>query len=203
MRPWQDLLHLERLPGATSDDGLGPLVDGLTLLAPVLLLRVPYALVFEGERDEPQRSHVESRRLDLSRKVGMPGVAPLLARPNDDDLGGDHLPEPACTEREDAAASEKSAARRVLFDRQRDQLDRAAQVDVVRGGLVLASAPRRGRALCRERIEAEPLAVGGKVPTTRRMRGQHDIGCRHDMLGAVRTPAPCRQPAPWVPVVVK
>ena len=39
-RPGQDLLHLERLPGATGDDGLRPLVNGLTLLAPELLLRL-------------------------------------------------------------------------------------------------------------------------------------------------------------------
>lgn len=64
--PWQNLLHLERLPGATGDDGLGPFVNGLTLLAPVLLVRVPYALIFERERDEPQRGDVEPRRLDLS-----------------------------------------------------------------------------------------------------------------------------------------
>jgi hypothetical protein len=90
----KDLLHLGHAPGASSDDRLGPLSDRLALLAPVLLVRTPDALVLEPERHEAQGRDLEPRRNDLAREIGMACIPPLLARPHDNDLGRDHCPEP-------------------------------------------------------------------------------------------------------------
>src|SRR6266487_371673 len=125
----------------------------------------------------------------------MPGVAPLLARMNDHDLGWDHVPDPCRTERNYPIASQKAAARRSLLDRENDELDRARQVDVARRGLVRA-LPAGCPNLRGERREAQPTAVGREVTATRRMAREDHVGCGHDMLGAVRAPARGRQAAP-------
>lgn len=122
---------------------------------------------------------------------------------NDHDLGGDHAPDPCGAQRDDPFASQKAAARRPVLDRERDKLDRARQVEVACSGLMLPLAAGCRSNLRRERLEAEPTAVGGEVTAARRMAREDDIGCGHDMLGAVRAPAPGRQAAPRVSVVVE
>lgn len=52
VRPGQHLLHLELLPRPAGDDWLGPVVDRLTLLAPVVLQGIPRASVFELKRNQ-------------------------------------------------------------------------------------------------------------------------------------------------------
>src|ERR1700687_438417 len=71
VRPWQHLLHLERLPRTPSDDRLGPFLDRFARFSPVLLIRIPGTLVLEPERHEPQSRYVEPRRFDLTGQIGM------------------------------------------------------------------------------------------------------------------------------------
>jgi hypothetical protein len=52
---WDDPLELEHRPFAARDDLLGPVLDGLVLLAPVLVVWIPVALRVEGKRHEPER----------------------------------------------------------------------------------------------------------------------------------------------------
>jgi hypothetical protein len=93
VRPWQHLLHLERLPRTASDGRLGPLLDRFARFAPVLLIRIPGALVLEPQRHQPQSRYVEPRRFDHAGQIGMARIAPLLARLDHGDLPGHEVPE--------------------------------------------------------------------------------------------------------------
>ena len=167
-----------------------------------MLGRSPGALVFEPERHEAQRSHVESRRFDLAGQVWVTCVAPLFARTHHHDLAGNDIPEATTrAQRDDTIAAQEPATRRVLRDGQHDKLDWAAEVDVGRRYLVLAPTEGRSCDIARQRIEAHPLPVGVKVTDPARACRKYDFRCRRDMLGAVIAPAPRRQPAPLVSIV--
>jgi hypothetical protein len=51
---WYDLFHLESLPGSAGD-------NRLVLLAPVVIVRGPGALVLELERHQPKDGNIEPR----------------------------------------------------------------------------------------------------------------------------------------------
>jgi len=61
----QHLLHLEHRPGSARDDGLGPVLDRLAFLAPVLALRFPAAILVQRERREVERGGVDPGRSNL------------------------------------------------------------------------------------------------------------------------------------------
>jgi hypothetical protein len=191
----QYLLHLERWTPAASDDRLGPLLDRLVVFAPVVLAGVPRATVLEPQRCEPESAHVELGGLDLAGEVRMAGVAPLLSWLHGHDPAGYHIPEPTRAKGDSPVAAQQSAARGALRDREHDQLDGPAQVEVLGHGFVLALAVREPGSSGRVGLEAEPLAIGGDVTGAARTLREHDIGDRDHVLGAVLAPAPRRQPA--------
>lgn len=82
-------LHLEHRPLSPGDDRPRPLVDGLSLLPPALLLGIPFAQAPEREGNETELGGVEPYRRHRAREVRMPRVGPLLRRRDRDDRARD------------------------------------------------------------------------------------------------------------------
>lgn len=170
IRTGQHLLHREVWARPAGDDRLDPLFDGIIFFAPVMLLCVPHALIFEAEWHKAERGHIEAGGSDFSGKVRVARVAPLLAWFDRDDLAGHDIPESARPERDDALASQQATASRALLDQECHQLDGPAQVEIFGGGLVLSQASRGCRSTRWKGLESEPLAVCGHVARARRPR---------------------------------
>src|ERR1035438_1052014 len=60
VRARQHLLHLKLRSRTVCDDWLGPLLDRLTPLAPVVFRGAPKAPFLESQRDQPQCSGIQS-----------------------------------------------------------------------------------------------------------------------------------------------
>ena len=98
-----------------------------------MLRWIPYASLFQAERDQPQCGHIEPRGLDHTGEIRIAGIIPLLARPDHGDLAGNHGPEASSAERDALVAAQQPASSRFLLYRQHDQLDGTAQVEGSRG----------------------------------------------------------------------
>ena len=94
-----------------------------------MLRWIPYASLFQAERDQPQCGHIEPRGLDHTGEIRIAGIIPLLAWPNDGDLAGNHGPQAAGAERDALVATQQPATSGLLLYRQHDQLDGTAQVE--------------------------------------------------------------------------
>ncbi len=129
-------------------------------------------------------------------------ITPLLSWLDRDNRARHDIPKAARTQGNSPVASQQTASGGSLLDRECDQFDWFAQVEVIGGCLVLTFASGLSLHLGREGIEVEPPAVGSDVPCTGRSLGKHDLGSRNLMLGAVFATASCRQPASLVAVVV-
>src|SRR5580692_500403 len=81
IRSRQHLLHFKFRARSPRDDWFDPVFDRLTLLAPVMLGRVPRVPRFQFERSKAQRLRVKPRAFNFTRKIGIARVAPLLAWP--------------------------------------------------------------------------------------------------------------------------
>jgi len=75
----QHLLHLELGARPPGEEWLGPFLNQLTLLAPVVLLRVPDSPLFKPQRHEAKRARFEPGGFNLSGEVRVTRVAPLFS----------------------------------------------------------------------------------------------------------------------------
>ena len=116
VRAGQHLLHLELRPRAVPDNPPCPVVDGVALLAPVLVGGIPRPARLEAEGSESERGHVQAHALDVARQVWMARVAPVLARTDRDDLAGHRLPQPAAPQGNRAVGAEETAPGGPLLD---------------------------------------------------------------------------------------
>src|SRR5687767_1500155 len=105
----------------------------------------------------------------------MSGVAPLLARPDGYDLAGHQIPMPRRTQRDDTILYRQSAAHRPLFHGENDQLDGAADIEVVARYFVAPTGARMGRPARRMRIETHPSPIRGQASSPVASIGKHDI----------------------------
>ena len=115
IRSRQHLLHFEFRTRSPRDDSLGPIFDRLALLTPIMLAWIPRPSRFQFERGESQRRHIESHGFDLARKIGIPGIVPLLVWPENRDLTGNNIPKASCTECDVVGSSTDAAAGGLLL----------------------------------------------------------------------------------------
>jgi len=69
--PRQHLLHLKFRTRSPRDDWFGPVLDRLALLAPVVFGWIPHAPLFQFERGNAQRLHVEPRSFNFAGNIGI------------------------------------------------------------------------------------------------------------------------------------
>lgn len=125
----QHLLYLVLAPRAARDDGQGPLRERLALFAPILLVGVPHAVVFEAQRGQPERRDVDTVSGNLTRKVLVLRIGPALARLYGENLARNDTPQ-SCGAQGDPPSLklrrvfEKQAARGCLFQARDDEVQR-------------------------------------------------------------------------------
>jgi hypothetical protein len=75
--PGQHLLHFEHLSIAVGDDRLGPLLERLVILAPIVLVGRPCSLIHQLQRNKAQCGDIQAHRVDTAREIGMTGAPPV------------------------------------------------------------------------------------------------------------------------------
>jgi hypothetical protein len=127
-------------------------------------LRIPFALLVERERRKAERLHVRADREHFAREVGVARMRPLLRRHDRDDPAR-HLVADGGAQRDLAGGAEQATTERVRLAREHDELDGAADCDVVVRDLVPS---RRHRAVYvrvrRKLTEADPRPVQRDEP---------------------------------------
>ena len=81
-----------------------------------MVRRVPDTEIEKSKGREAGRRHIESGAFELAGEVGMPPVAPLLARLDGNDLAGRQAPQPTGAKGNDAVALEQPTTRGPFLD---------------------------------------------------------------------------------------
>src|SRR5262245_8367093 len=76
--------------GTRGNDRLGPWLDRLIFFTPVVLVRIPHADVLKLQRVKADRCRIQPGRFNFSRDISIPGIGPVFAGPNHDDLAWEY-----------------------------------------------------------------------------------------------------------------
>jgi hypothetical protein len=120
----QDLFHLVLGSRAARHDRERPLRERLILFAPVLLVRIPRAAVFEPERCQAERGHIDAARGDLGGQIRVLAVCPALARLHGENLARNHTPQSFGAQRDRLGRPKDPAARSPLLEARNDEVQR-------------------------------------------------------------------------------